>query len=102
MLPHELCARVTRNESIVILDVREDWEWRIANIGGIHIPLLKLPMRYGELDPHKPFVCLCHHGLRGAQAAGFLRWKNFLSVTSLVGGIDAWSLLVDPKVARYF
>ena len=102
MLPHELYARINNNESIVVLDVREDWEWRIANIGGIHIPLFYLPTRYGELDPHQPIVCLCHRGLRGAQAAGFLRWKHFISVRSLVGGIDAWSVTVDPKVVRYF
>ena len=47
------------------------------------------------------FVTYCHHGMRSRQAASFLRQVGFPQARSLAGGIDRWSLAVDPKVARY-
>ncbi|HEX7441134.1 MAG TPA: rhodanese-like domain-containing protein, partial [Caldimonas sp.] len=46
-------------------------------------------------------VCICHHGARSAQVVAFLERQGFESVYNLAGGIDAWSLQVDPEVPRY-
>lgn len=46
-------------------------------------------------------IVMCHHGVRSARVCGFLLQAGFTRPRSLVGGIDAWSLAVDPAVARY-
>lgn len=86
---------------IVLLDVREQRERLAASIGGEFIPLSQLPARYRELDPLKEIVVYCHHGSRSRSAAAFLREKGFSNVKNLSGGIDAWSVRIDPAVRRY-
>jgi len=46
-------------------------------------------------------VVYCHHGIRSQSAAAFLERSGFSDVSSLTGGIDAWSCEVDPTVPRY-
>lgn len=101
MNPTELKARLDQSEDIFILDVREPEEFQIANIGGKLIPLQDLSMRFNELDPEREIVVVCHHGVRSAHAVGFLRSRGFSKVKNLNGGIDQWSILVDPTVMRY-
>ncbi len=97
----ELKERLDRGDKIQILDVREHSEWNVANIGGTLVPLGELPKRIDELDSQTEFAVLCHHGMRSAQAVGFLRQNGFAKAHNIVGGIEAWSLTVDPTVARY-
>ena len=91
----------------LLLDVREVWEFELAVLHAEGLVTLNLPMseladRVGELSPTQPIICLCHHGVRSAQVAGFLeRRHGFASVTNFSGGIDAWSMQVDPTVPRY-
>jgi hypothetical protein len=55
------------------------------------------------LDGHETWTRLCgtHHGVRSQQAAEYFRHEGFSNLYNLQGGIDAWSLLVDPSVPRY-
>ena len=66
-----------------------------------HIPLASIPDMLDGLDPAQPIVCFCHHGVRSLQVVAFLERQGFESVYNLAGGIDAWSLQVDPRVPRY-
>lgn len=87
-----------------VLDVREGWEFAVANIGHdalVHIPMGDIPRQFTELDEEKPVVCLCHHGVRSFQVAIFLKSQGFKEVYNLRGGIDAWSQLVDPNCPKY-
>lgn len=85
-----------------LLDVREPWELATAAIAGaIAIPLAQLPARLGELDPARPTIVVCHHGVRSLHACHFLAQAGFAQLANLSGGIEAWSLEVDPTVARY-
>lgn len=85
-----------------LVDVREPHEWEIARIdGALLIPLRELPGRLGELDGHREIVTQCHTGVRSLRALEILRGAGFSRVRSLRGGIDAWSLEVDPTVPRY-
>jgi rhodanese-related sulfurtransferase len=87
---------------IRLLDVRQAEELEIAHIAGAtHIPLNELPARLGELDPQQPIAALCHHGVRSEMAGRLLERNGFAQVAHLSGGIDAWSLAIDPAVARY-
>ncbi len=92
----------TQDPALVVLDVREPHEYEIAHIEGTRlIPLSELPGRLRELDGRAPIVTLCHHGLRSAHALELLKGAGFGRVRSLRGGIDAWSVDVDPEVPRY-
>lgn len=97
----QLKAQLDKGEVPVILDVREPREYKTANIGGVLIPLGEVPKRMSELDKGKEIVVHCHHGGRSQRAVEFLYENGFSNVKNLVGGIDAWSLKIDPKVARY-
>ena len=54
-----------------------------------------------RLDRETRIVFQCHHGIRSQQAAEYFRREGFRNLSNLSGGIDAWSLLVDPSVPRY-
>ena len=92
----------TRTPGLVLLDVREPREAEIAHIDGARlIPLSELPERLGELDGHAEIVTHCHKGVRSMKALEILKAAGFTRVRSLKGGIDAWSVTVDPSVPRY-
>lgn len=97
----ELKAKRDRGVDLFLLDVREPHEYRIANLNGYLVPLNELPNRIKELDPSKQIIVYCHHGMRSARAVDFLRQSGFTDVKNLAGGIDQWSLKIDPTLARY-
>ena len=100
--PQDLDALRQRSEPAVLLDVRRSDEVATAAIAGaVHIPLDELEERVDELDPTKETIVYCHHGVRSLTATAFLRQRGFDKVKSLAGGIDRWSVLVDPSVPRY-
>jgi len=98
----ELKREWTAKPDLVVLDVREPHEYEIAHIEGARlIPLSELPGRLAEIDGRAEIVTHCHHGLRSLAALELLRGAGFANVRSLQGGIDAWSVDVDPEVPRY-
>jgi sulfur-carrier protein adenylyltransferase/sulfurtransferase len=99
--PEELKQRLDRGDDILLLDVREQFEYEIANLGGTLIPLAELGTRIGELDASKELVVYCHHGIRSAHAIRLLRSAGFTNIRNLVGGINAWSEKVDSRIPRY-
>lgn len=91
-----------RDRALVLLDVREPFEWDIVHVDGArHVPLRDLPGRLPELDGHAEVLVYCHHGTRSRQAAELLRAAGFSKVRSVRGGIDAWAVEVDPRLTRY-
>ena len=100
--PKELKTRLDEREKLVLLDVREQWEYNLAKIeGSVLIPLATLPGSLEKLDPQAEIIAYCHHGMRSADATAFLLQQGFSNVKNLIGGIDAWSLQVDVSVPRY-
>lgn len=100
--PRELKDRLAKGDKIFLLDVREPWEHSMAKIeGSMLIPLGTLPDSITKLDQASEIVAYCHHGMRSADAVGFLHQQGFQNVKNLVGGIDAWSVQVDGSVPRY-
>lgn len=85
-----------------LLDVREDWEFELCRLpGSRHIPLGEVPQRLGELDPARALVVICHHGVRSRVAQHFLLERGFTQVLNLNGGIDAWAMRIDSRMATY-
>ncbi len=99
--PKELKTRLDRGDDIYVLDVREPHEYQICNINGHLIPLGELSQRVHELDSSREIVAHCKSGKRSAEAVEFLHGAGFRKVSSLKGGILAWSDQVDPSVPKY-
>ena len=100
--PTELKSRLDKGDQLVLLDVREQWEFDLAKLNGSTlIPLATLPNSLGKLSKETEIIAICHHGMRSADATNFLLQQGFPNVKNLVGGIDAWSALVDRSVPRY-
>ena len=88
----------------LLLDCRTPEEYAIAKIdGAVLIPMQEIAERLAELEPwrDKPIIVHCHHGVRSLRVTHWLREKGFSLAQSMMGGIEAWSLDVDPAVPRY-
>jgi len=100
--PKELKTRLDKGDKLVLVDVREEWEYSLAKLdGSILIPLATLPQSLARLNRDAEIIAICHHGMRSADATNFLLQQGFPNVKNLVGGIDAWSTQVDGTVPRY-
>ena len=100
--PKDLKARLDKHEPVVLLDVRDDWETKLARLdNAIHIPTEEIELRAGELDPSEETVVYCHHGVRSAAVASYLRQLGFAKVANLSGGLDEWARTVDRGMRRY-
>jgi sulfur-carrier protein adenylyltransferase/sulfurtransferase len=99
---HDLKRKMETNGAVTIVDVREPFEYEIAQIEGSKlIPLGELPDRLNELDRGRYTVVHCHSGMRSAQAVQLLRREGFTNVFNLEGGIAEWSEKIDPTVPTY-
>ncbi len=97
----ELKQRLDAGEDLFILDVRQPFEYQIANIGGKLIPPNEVPQRLAELDRNREIVVQCRSGHRSQLIAEFLAEAGYPNVKNLAGGILAWADQIDPKVPKY-
>jgi rhodanese-related sulfurtransferase len=98
----DLKRRHDAGEDLVLLDVREPDELATASIAwATAIPMMEIPARHAELPRDKALVVMCHHGARSANVTYFLEANGFDNAVNLNGGIDAWSVSIDPSVRRY-
>lgn len=88
-------------DPVELYDVRTPLEWATASIEGA-IPFDEAAQRrIASLPLDTPLLFLCHHGIRSQHAAAYYASHGYVDVTNVEGGIDAWSLHVDPGVPRY-
>jgi rhodanese-related sulfurtransferase len=100
----EVKSRIDRGEKFLLLDVREQDEYDTARIAeATLIPMSQIAERVGEIQAWKlePIVTHCHKGVRSMRVANWLATQGFENVQSMAGGIDSWSVEVDPSVPRY-
>ncbi|MBI1221472.1 MAG: rhodanese-like domain-containing protein [Bacteroidetes bacterium] len=88
----ELKSRRDLGEELIIIDVREPYEFEEYNIGGRLIPLGTLPGAIEDLQELKDveFIVHCRSGARSANAKAFLESVGFNKVRNLVGGVMEW------------
>lgn len=101
--PRELKAALEADR-VLLIDIREPDELAAASIDHhLHIPMGDLPSRLNELDAEEdtPIALLCHSGRRSLSATVFLHQQGFNGARSVAGGIDLWSVDIDPSVPRY-
>jgi sulfur-carrier protein adenylyltransferase/sulfurtransferase len=97
----ELKRRIDAGEQMQLIDVREPYEFQIAQIGGKLIPQNDVPQRLAEIDRDREVVVHCRSGARSQRIAEFLKQAGYPRVVNLAGGILAWSDEIDPKVQKY-
>ena len=97
----ELKRRMDAGEDVFVLDVREPYEYQIANIGGKLIPQNDVPQRLAEIDRDREIVVQCRSGARSQRIAEFLAQNGYTKVSNLAGGILAWADEIDPKMQKY-
>lgn len=94
----------SNDANFLLIDCREaDEHATVAIEGAKLLPMSELPNRVGELDPYREqtLVVHCHHGMRSAQVASWLREHGFRQAQSMAGGIDQWAVEIDPQMTRY-
>ena len=103
----ELAQRLADDStSLQLIDVREPWEIETASLANfVNLPLSEFA-QWSEaieasLDRDRETLVLCHHGMRSAQMCQWLVNQGFSHVKNIAGGIDAYSIAVDPSVPRY-
>ncbi|MCK5482098.1 MAG: molybdopterin-synthase adenylyltransferase MoeB [Gemmatimonadota bacterium] len=100
----ELRARLGSGRAPVILDVRENHEWSISNLGPYGarlVPLGRLQEVLSELDPEEDLVIYCRTGHRSAIAVKQLASVGFDRALNLRGGINEWARKIDPSLPTY-
>jgi molybdopterin/thiamine biosynthesis adenylyltransferase/rhodanese-related sulfurtransferase len=94
-------ARVKNTPDYILVDVREPYEFEIANIGGILIPLSQLSERLQEIPKDKEIILLCKEGVRSRHGLKILKDHGFTHLRNLTGGINAWREKIDPVITKY-
>jgi rhodanese-related sulfurtransferase len=86
----DLMAERRSGHQPMLLDCREDHEWRQVRIAGsVHIPMRQIPGRLAEIDRATDIVVVCAHGNRSYSVAGYLL-ENGFAARSLRGGVADW------------
>ena len=100
--PRTLKRMIDQKKTLVLLDVRDEWEYKTIHLDhALWIPLAELPRRIRELNPYIEIVVYCHRGMRSLDATYLLQQLGFKRVRSLVGGIDRWASEIAPDLPRY-
>ena len=101
--PAEVSELLKRGTPLRLIDVREPAEHAICQIEGASlIPMQYIPQHLNELDAEATrIVVFCHHGVRSLSVTDWLRRQGVENCQSMAGGIDLWSVRVDPAVPRY-
>lgn len=99
---HELLQH--KSDGVLLLDCRRQDEYDFVHIeGATLVPMDELAQRCSEIDQHrdKRIVVYCHAGVRSQMVAQWLRAEGFGSAQTMAGGIDDWSVRIDPSLPRY-
>jgi rhodanese-related sulfurtransferase len=99
--PQAVKEMIERGEEFLLLDCREPWEHETAKIeGATLIPMRRIPSQADQFPKNQPVVVFCHSGVRSLNVASWLKGQG-VRARSLSGGIDRWSVEIDPGVPRY-
>ncbi len=98
-------AKLAAEPKTILLDVREPQEYELAHIdGSLLMPMNSIPAELQKLEAlgdDGDILVLCHHGVRSLQVAAWLQARGIENAVSIRGGIDRWSMEIDPEIPRY-
>ena len=97
----ELKQKIDNKEDFQLIDVREEHEFEMANLGGELIPLSSVLANADKISKDQPVIVHCRSGVRSATAIHALE-KNFgyTNLYNLKGGILAWAREIDPTLSH--
>ncbi len=100
--PAEVKQFLENKNGTRLIDVREEWEHKIAHLEDSELmPMSNFMQHMKELDKDDELIIYCHTGVRSANVCSFLAEKGFRNLINLKGGIEAWSVEIDPSIPRY-
>jgi len=103
--PQEVKRRLDSGDKLTLIDVREPAEYQIANIPGAQLlPMRSVPAAFQVLESaadESTLIVFCHHGVRSLNVVNWLREQGIANAQSMAGGIDRWSVEIDPQIPRY-
>ncbi len=103
--PQEVKRRLDSREPLTLIDVREPSEFAQARMQNAElVPMRTVPAELSRLDALadvETLIVFCHHGVRSLNVVNWLREQGVDACQSMAGGIDRWSLEIDPSVPRY-
>jgi len=99
--PVEVAAALGSDDPPRLIDVRSPAEWELARIEGATLMTEVVAELVMSWPKDTPIVFYCHLGQRSLDAASYFAGHGFTDLRSMTGGIEAWSLQVDPSVLRY-
>jgi rhodanese-related sulfurtransferase len=97
----ELKEMIDKGEDFQLIDVREDFEYEVSNLGGTLIPLGGILIEADKVAKDKPVVVQCRSGKRSAAAIMQLEQLGYTNLYNLRGGILAWASEIDPNMNVY-
>ncbi len=87
----ELHRWLQSERELVVLDVREPFEWEEGHVAGaVHIPMREVPDRAGELPRDRPIALVCRGGPRSSLVGSLLLGRGFTRLTNVWGGMTGW------------
>ena len=93
------CQIGINNNQIEIIDIRELYEFEIANISSKHIPMAEFTTRISELDRTKKTVLMCRSGKRAEALANLITTEGLIKEVFIMnGGILAWIETIDSSI----
>jgi rhodanese-related sulfurtransferase len=95
----ELKEMMDRHADFQLIDVREEHEYEMANLGGELIPLGTILSNTDKISRDKPVIIHCRSGARSGTAVKALEAQfGFNNLSNLKGGILAWAQEIDPTL----
>jgi adenylyltransferase/sulfurtransferase len=91
--PEQLKTRLDRGDEVVVVDLRQVWEYHAGHIpGALSLFIEEIPMRLSELPTDVDIVLQCWHGHSSLDVAAYMIQQGWLAsrVASLSGGIARW------------
>lgn len=105
LTPLDIRQRLDAGERLFLIDVRQPEEHQICHIQGSElIPVNNVPAALGDLEGKSDegaLIVFCHHGMRSLNVVNWLRGQGITRSASMSGGIDRWSIEIDPSLPRY-
>jgi|TARA_B100001758_G_C18416756_1_gene620733 rhodanese-related sulfurtransferase len=98
----ELNQFIIQNPKIILVDVRENWEYNVVSIkDSVHIPISEIQNKMLDFDEDQTIAFICHHGVRSRMVGIYFEQNDFKNIINLRGGIDSWAKTVDKKMPIY-
>ncbi len=89
------------NADFQLIDVREEHELEICEIGGLHIPMGEVMDNLDKISKDKQVVIHCRSGARSGAICQALEANGYTNAYNLKGGIIAWSTEIDSSITKY-